>query len=69
MPTGWSWYKFSVRDDEVQLAVLRYIEDYLWTGADGTVTDRVNHIIKKFESYLSYRDPESIKSILTLMFS
>jgi hypothetical protein len=68
MPDGWNWYKFSVKDGEVWLSGLRYTENYLWTGAE-TVTDRVNLIIKKFERYLSYRDPQAVKSILTLMYS
>lgn len=66
MPDGWSWYKFSVRDDEVQLSGLRYIEDYLWTGAE-TVTDRLNHIINSFMTYLQAKDKSAMKAIMILI--
>lgn len=45
-----------------------YNEDYLRTS-EGTVTDRVNQIIKAFEDYLGTFDPQSFKSVLTLMYS
>ncbi|NMM62742.1 hypothetical protein HBE96_08540 [Clostridium sp. P21] len=68
MPDGWNWYKFSVKDGKVWLSGLRYIEEYVWTGAE-TVTDRLNHIIKEFENYLGTRDTQATKSILMLMGS
>ena len=70
VPTGWQFFTETISSDHTPLSllVLGYTETYVWNGVL-TVEDRVQEIIKQFEDYLTTFDPQSVRSVITLMYS
>lgn len=66
----WRWFTETISNDRTPLAIpiLAYYETYCYDGVK-SVDDRVQEVIDEFVEYLdTTRDPQSTKSILTLMY-
>jgi len=66
LPTGWIHYTQTVSEDHIPLQVIGYSETFAFDGVL-TVEGRVQEIVSTFEDYLGTFDPQSFKSVLTLM--
>jgi len=65
LPVGWRYYWNTVSPDRSELHMLAYTERWYNFGFD-SVVDRVEELIKEFESYLDTRDSEAVKALLLL---
>lgn len=65
LPIGWRYYWNTVSPDRSELHMLAYTERWYNFGFD-SVVDRVEELIKEFESYLDTRDSEAVKALLLL---
>lgn len=70
LPIKWRIYTETSSDDRTKLAIpiLAYYETYCFDGVK-SADMRVQEVIDEFIQYLSTRDAESTKSVITLMYS
>lgn len=65
---GWQYYWETITPDKTELHMLAYTERWYYFGFE-TVDERVDEIIKGFESFLDTRDASATKALLLLTSS